>query len=99
MRQVRQLAPPCLELMALAAAPFVGFGDSFGLTLLARAMILGMAAVGLSLLVGGAGLVSLGQAAMFGVGAYTDAVLDFMGGMKAGVVFPPRRLPERSPRW
>ena len=51
-------------------------------------MILGMAAVSLSLLVGGAGLVSLGQAAMFGVGAYTVAGLDLAGVTGAEMVFP-----------
>ncbi len=77
--RLRALALPGLVLVALAVAPFTGFGGGFVLTLLARAMILGMAAVSLSLLVGGAGLVSLGQAAMFGVGAYTVATLDLYG--------------------
>lgn len=86
--RVRDAVLPALVLLALAAAPFAGFGDGFALTLLARAMILGMAAVGLSLLVGGAGLVSLGQAAMFGVGAYTVAALDDAGVTAAGVVVP-----------
>jgi len=85
---VRRLALPVLVLAALAAAPFAGFGSSFALTLLARAMILGMAAVSLSLLVGGAGLVSLGHAAMFGVGAYTVVALDLADISGAGVVFP-----------
>ena len=84
----RVLALPVLVLVALAAAPFVGFGGSFALGLLARAMILGMAAVGLSLLVGGAGLVSLGQAAMFGAGAYTVATLDLYGITNAAAVVP-----------
>jgi branched-chain amino acid transport system permease protein len=39
---------PILMLVALAAAPFAGFGTGYGLTLLSRAMILGMAAVSLS---------------------------------------------------
>lgn len=88
MARVRDGMLPVLVLLALAAAPYVGFGDGFALTLLARAMILGMAAVGLSLLVGGAGLVSLGQAAMFGVGAYTVAALDAAGVTAAGIVAP-----------
>ena len=88
MSRVRALALPIAVLAALAAAPFLGFGDRFGLTLLAHAMILGMAATGLSLLVGGAGLVSLGQAAMFGVGAYTVATLDLYGITGAAAVFP-----------
>ena len=58
------------------------------LTLLSRAMILGMAALSLSLLVGGAGLVSLGHAAMVGVGAYTVAALDEAGITGALTVFP-----------
>jgi len=84
----RHLALPVIVLLGLTAAPFLGFGDSFALTLLARAMILGMAAVSLSFLVGGAGLVSLGHAAMFGVGSYTVAALDLAGVTGAGVVFP-----------
>ena len=71
------MLPPVLMVLALGAAPFVGSG--FTLTLLSRAMILGMAALSLSLLVGGAGLVSLGHAAMVGVGAYTVAALDAAG--------------------
>ena len=85
---MRRLALPGAVLVALAAAPFIGFGDSFALTLLARAMILGMAAVSLSLLVGGGGLVSLGHAALFGVGAYTVATLDLMGITNGAAVFP-----------
>ena len=85
---MRRLALPVTVLLALAAAPFIGFGNGFALTLLARAMILGMAALSLSLLVGGAGLVSLGQAAMVGVGAYTVAALDLAGVTNAAVVVP-----------
>jgi branched-chain amino acid transport system permease protein len=76
MRALRAEAPAILLLMALAAAPFIGFGDGWVLTLLARAMILAMAAVSLSLLVGGAGLVSMGHAAMMGFGAYAVVILD-----------------------
>ncbi len=85
---MRRLAVPVLVLSLLAAAPFIGFGSSFALTLLSRAMILGMAALSLSLLVGGAGLVSLGQAAMFGTGAYAVAALDHAGISGAGIVAP-----------
>jgi branched-chain amino acid transport system permease protein len=76
MRTLRAEAPAILLLLALAAAPFIGFGDGWVLTLLARAMILAMAAVSLSLLVGGAGLVSMGHAAMMGFGAYAVVILD-----------------------
>jgi branched-chain amino acid transport system permease protein len=75
-------------LAALAAAPFLCAGSAFMLGLLARAMVLGIAAVSLSLLVGGAGLASLGHAAMLGMGAYTVAVLDLNGVTEGAVVFP-----------
>jgi branched-chain amino acid transport system permease protein len=67
---------PLVLLGLLAAAPFIGFGQGWALTLLARAMILAMAALSLWLLVGGAGLVSLGHAAMLGIGAYAVVILD-----------------------
>jgi branched-chain amino acid transport system permease protein len=72
----REVALPLAIFAALALAPFLGFGQSHTLTLLARAMIFGMAAISLLLLVGGAGLVSLGHAAMMGMGAYAVVVLD-----------------------
>ncbi len=79
---------PLLVFAGLAAAPFLGFGQSHTLTLLARGMIFGMAAVALLLLVGGAGLVSLGHAAMMGMGAYAVVVLDHAGLTEAWMVFP-----------
>jgi len=82
-----RLALPALAFLILAAAPFMGFGDGFFLTLLARAMILAMAALSLSFLVGGAGLVSLGHAAMLGIGAYAVAALDSFG-LNGFIVFP-----------
>ncbi len=80
---------PALAILALlAAAPFVGFGEGHVLTLLARGMIFGVAAVSLALLVGGAGLVSLGHAAMLGFGAYAVVILDKAGITDAAVVLP-----------
>jgi branched-chain amino acid transport system permease protein len=73
---------------ALAVAPFVGFGAGHQLTLLAQGMILGLAALGLWLLVGGAGLVSLGHAAMLGIGAYAVVVLDDLRITEATTVVP-----------
>jgi len=84
----REAFAPLAVLTALAVAPLAGFGGSYELTLLARAMILGMAAVSLSFLVGGAGLVSLGHAASLGVGAYAVAILDAHGVTEALVVLP-----------
>ncbi|GGG23279.1 branched-chain amino acid ABC transporter permease [Caldovatus sediminis] len=85
---MREAAVPLVLFAALAAAPFAGFGEGYMLTLLARAMILGMAAVSLALLVGGAGLVSLGHAATLGVGAYAVVVLDANGLTDATAVVP-----------
>ncbi|AKQ57372.1 branched-chain amino acid transport system, permease [Bordetella hinzii] len=68
---------PLLCLLALAAFAFVG-GDYYtGLAL--KIMIYGIFALGLQLLVGSAGLVSLGQAAFFGLGAYAAALLSPAG--------------------
>jgi len=85
---LRAEAPAILLLTILAAAPFIGFGDGWILTLLARAMILAMAAVALSLLVGGAGLVSMGHAAMLGFGAYAVVILDDARIVDAAIVLP-----------
>ena len=49
--------------------------NSFFVTTLIFALIAAIAAVGLTLLFGFAGLASLGQAAFFGLGAYTAAIL------------------------
>ncbi len=88
MRAIRAEAPALLLLGALAAAPFLGFGEGWALTLLARAMILAMAATALSLLVGGAGLVSMGHAAMLGFGAYAVVILDDARIVEAAIVLP-----------
>ncbi|HKX10200.1 MAG TPA: branched-chain amino acid ABC transporter permease [Stellaceae bacterium] len=60
-------------LAALALYPLVG--SAFYLQLLAKIMILAIFAMSLDLLVGFAGLVSLGHAAFFGVGAYALMLL------------------------
>jgi branched-chain amino acid transport system permease protein len=57
-------------LLALDAA-----GQTFYVKLLTRMMILALAAVALDLVVGIAGLVSLGQAAFLGIGAYGVGIL------------------------
>lgn len=72
----------------LAALPLLGFDQGHVLTLLARIMILAMAAVSLALLVGGAGLVSLGHAASLGFGAYAVVILDGAGITEGAIVLP-----------
>lgn len=63
-----------LFLLALAAAPAVVDGG-YTLELLSKVMIMSIVAASLQLLVGCTGLVSLGHAAFFGVGAYATVLL------------------------
>lgn len=79
---------PLVLLALLATAPWLGFSGSYEFTLMARAMVLALAALSLGFLVGGAGLVSLGHAAMLGVGAYAVAILDAHGVTEALAVLP-----------
>jgi branched-chain amino acid transport system permease protein len=62
-----------LVLLALLAFPFVG--SEFYAGMVAQMMILGIFAMSLDLLLGVAGLVSLGHAAFFGLAGYTLAFL------------------------
>jgi branched-chain amino acid transport system permease protein len=59
---------------AIVAAPFL-LGEGYELHLLVVAAIFTILASGLSLIVGYGGLLSLGHAAFFGIGAYTSALL------------------------
>src|SRR5579884_415589 len=77
---------------AFAAAPFV-LGPGYELHLLIIAAMFAILASSLSLLVGYAGLLSLGHAAFFGLGAYVSALLylrlgvPMWGGLPAAAVF------------
>src|ERR1700739_2249109 len=51
------------------------YANSFVILLLVRALVLGILAMSLDLLLGFTGLASLGQAAYLGVGAYLTAIL------------------------
>ncbi len=65
-----------LFLLPLKLLPLVGFlGDSDWMILIDRALIFAIAALGLNLLTGVAGQVSLGHAFFMAVGAYTAAVV------------------------
>jgi len=68
-------AAPLFAAIALALLFLVTVGETFYVKLLNRAVIFALAALALHLLVGVAGLVSLGQAAFLGVGAYAVGVL------------------------
>jgi branched-chain amino acid transport system permease protein len=84
-------------LAAVLAVFGVSLDNAFYLTTLTLSMIFAIAALGMSLLLGMAGQASLGQAAFFGIGAYTAANLAerlgvepvlaiFAGAMLAGLV-------------
>jgi len=62
---------------ALVAAPWVL--TSYEISLASRVLVLGLLAMSVNLLTGVAGLPTLGQAAYFGVGAYTAALLGSVG--------------------
>jgi branched-chain amino acid transport system permease protein len=73
-RQTRvQLAILAVAALGLALFPLVA--DTYYLRLVTRIMIIGLFALSLDLLVGYAGLVSLGHAAFFGAAAYTVALM------------------------
>ncbi|TVQ57890.1 MAG: ATP-binding cassette domain-containing protein [Rhodobacteraceae bacterium] len=61
------------------------FPTSFELRIVLRVMIMAIVVIGLNVLVGGAGLVSLGHAALYGFGAHVAALL----ALRAGFGFAP----------
>ncbi len=83
---MRVLVLPLVLLLALALAPLAA--DNFTLSLLARAMIFALAAVSLDFILGGAGLVSFGHAALMGIGAYAVGITMEEGTRDALVAFP-----------
>jgi branched-chain amino acid transport system permease protein len=74
-----------LLLAALIAWSSVGF---FGQSLLAETLIFALFAMSVDFLAGGAGLMSLGQAMYFGLGAYVTAVLTTLWDVGALVTVP-----------
>ncbi len=60
--------------VVLALYPLVA-GDSYGIDLVTKIMIYAILALSLELLVGSTGLICLGQAAFFGIGAYAAVLL------------------------
>ena len=73
----RDLMLALAMIAALGLAPFVlsAIGQGFWTGVVLRAMILGIAAVSLNLLIGLGGLVSLGHAVFLGIGAYCVGIL------------------------
>lgn len=74
-----------VTVLALAAAPWVL--DQYTISTASRILAMGLLAMSVTLLTGVAGLPTLAQAAYFGIGAYTAALL-----ARAGVVLGPAQL-------
>ncbi|HZA54681.1 MAG TPA: branched-chain amino acid ABC transporter permease [Candidatus Udaeobacter sp.] len=84
---VRQRATAALiVLILLAIAP--PFLSSFLLTLLTQALIYAILAMSLDIILGYAGLASLGHAAYFGLGAYSVGILATRYGAAFGITLP-----------
>ncbi len=77
-----------VALLVLAAMGLAVFGDAFVLRFAAEILLVGTAVMSLNVLVGFAGLVSLGHAALFGAAAYAAAVAAQHGGHDLLVVIP-----------
>jgi branched-chain amino acid transport system permease protein len=76
-----------VALVALAAAlPLLG--DVFYTRLATQIAILGMVALSVDLLIGYGGMVTFGQAAFFGVGAYVSGIMTLSGFTSAFVAWP-----------
>ena len=75
----KHLAPLTLLIVAILL-PFILTGDYFG-HLLVMTCIFGVLALGLDIIMGYMGQISLGHAAFFGIGAYTSALLSLRVGL------------------
>src|SRR5262245_65842217 len=75
MRWWRRLDVMALIALAVLLLMLPGVADNYVLYVMTRLFIYVLVALGLNLLTGYAGLVSLGHAAFFAIGAYTAAVL------------------------
>ena len=86
----RRIVIPALIFAALALAPLAArYGaEGFILSLLARVMIFGIAALSLDLLLGYGALVSFGHAAFLGIGAYAVGILASHGIEEIGIQVP-----------
>lgn len=77
-----------LVLVALACVPILadGLGQGYYVTFFSRVLIMALAAVGLNLILGYGGLVSMGHALYVGVGVYTVGILSAGFGIDNGWV-------------
>ena len=79
-----------LVMVVFAITPFVApiIDETFYVTVFARIMIWGIAAVSLNLIMGYGGLISFGHAVYLGIGGYTVGILAFHGVTSAWIQWP-----------
>jgi branched-chain amino acid transport system permease protein len=85
-RSARRAALLSAFVLLAAAVPL--FGEVYYTRLATETAILGMVALSVDLLLGYAGLLTFGQAAFFGIGAYVTGMLTVAGVTSALVVWP-----------
>jgi branched-chain amino acid transport system ATP-binding protein/branched-chain amino acid transport system permease protein len=76
-----------LAAIAVAAFPFI-FTNAFHVNLAQEVALLAIAAIGMNLLLGLSGQISLGQAGFFAVGAYVSALLAQRAGLPLALTVP-----------
>src|SRR5712692_1837629 len=81
----RVAAAAIIFLLLLISPPLL---SSFLLTLLTQALIYGILAMSLDIILGYTGLASLGHAAYFGIGAYSVGILATRYGAAFGITLP-----------
>src|SRR5690625_4214595 len=81
------LAGLLLLAIVLALAP-LGFGNPYHYDVAVHVLINAMVAVGLNLLIGYAGQISLGHAGFFGLGAYVTGILSAQYGWNPLLTIP-----------
>ena len=76
---IRERYLNALTLALFVAIPFwaISADDPFTITLMTRAVVFAIAAVGLNIALGLGGLVSLGHAVFFGLGGYAMGILAY----------------------
>ncbi|HDQ40602.1 MAG TPA: branched-chain amino acid ABC transporter permease [Desulfonatronum sp.] len=82
---LRQLTPVAAFFLLVLATPFLLRHDYYYLSILTMAGIFAIIVLGLNLLLGFAGQISLGHGALFGIAAYTTAVLTGTYGLPLAV--------------
>jgi ABC-type branched-subunit amino acid transport system permease subunit len=87
MRSHRTLAAWAVLLLVLAALPWLGLSRYY-LNLVDQSMIFAIAVLGLYFVLGMTGQLSLAQAAFFGLGAYTSAILATRFGLPVWLNLP-----------